>query len=867
MDKGKVKSNFIIAIVLVIVSLANAAGLTPAITKFNGGEVTPLLLRRVDFVKYNNSLKKLENMVVLSQGPVTRRPGTKYIATVKDSSDITALIPFEFSKKDAYMLTFGDEYFRVFRNGGQVLDGAVPVEIVTVFDSSEVFDIQFVQSADVMWLVHPNHPPQILSRTSDTNWTIADEGIFTGPFLDENTSDTTITPSATTGTISLVSTDPIWDSNHVGVLWRLTHIVDNSAISGSFTGVANSASITIEKGMDYIFTTHGTWTGTVILQRSVNAGVTWRDVLTRHYENDGNLDFSRTEEAEDALYRVRMDSFTSGTLKFNLESLTQPKDGVVKITVVTDACNVTATVKRTLGNTVATEEWAEGYFGSKYGQPATVEFHEERLAYGGNDGFPQVVWLSKTTDFNNFTAGTLADAALTYSLPGQNPIQWLISQNYLFIGTLSGAGRLGGSRVDEPITFESRNYKNQAKAGSANLQAVEADDSILYVERGGRKVREFVFSIERDRYVSPDLTLLAEHITESGIVDMAFQSRPQSILWCVTADGKLLSMTYKRDEEVIAWARHITDGNVESVAVVPGGEEDEVWLIVNRIIEGSEKRYVEQLQPFNWGTDQRDVFFVDSGLSFNGGEAVTITDVTQAKPAIVTLESYPVDGDGVNLADGDQIKIVGVEGMNDLNYNIYTISNPDTTNFTIELRDSTDAVDINSTEFGKYTRAGSVQRFENTFAGLDHLEAETVTILADGGSHSDKTVASGSITLDDWYNKVTAGLGMVSKLETLPIVVAGQSGSSMAKIKRINKVTFDFYKTLGVEYGTDANSLREINFTTTETPMGGPVPLFTGLKPLTYQHGYERMSTIYLQQQRPLPWTVRAIIPEIEIYR
>ncbi len=860
--KSKFKS---LAFVLIFTSVAFGL-LTPAINKFNGGEISPLLLARNDFVKYSNSCKQLQNMIVLSQGPARRRSGTKFIATTKDNS-VARLIPFEFSKTDTYMLEFTNLLMRAYRNGALILDGGNPFELVTNFTTAQLPDIQFVQSADVMWMVHPDHETQELTRTGHTSWTLTDIDLITGPFQPINTTTTTITPSATTGTVTLTASTGIFESGHVGSIWQLSHIVDNSAVSGSFTGTGNSSTVTLLEGQEYIFTTHGTWTGTVILQRSYDAGSTFQDVVTRHYEDDGNMDFSRFELVDEALYRVRMDSFTSGQLDFNFEALTVELDGVVEITVFTNTTTVTATVQSVLGNTTATEVWAEGYFSPKNGWAETVVFHEERIVYGGIDNFPQTIWMSQSGDFDNFTAGTLAADAVIYSLPGQNPIQWMASQDFLFIGTLGGAGRLGGNSPHNAISAEEiPTYRQQTYTGSSAIQAVVANDQILFVERGSRKLREFAFNLERDKYVSPDLTLLAEHITESGIDEIAYQERPESILWSVTSDGVLLSFTYKREQEVIAWARHITDGTVESVGVIPGTEEDEVWLVVNRTIEAATKRYVEQMQPLDWGDDQEDMWFVDSGLQFDGGPSVVITDITQAAPAVVTMSTYPVDGDGDNLLDGDQVQLRSVSGMVEVNDRIYTISNPNVGNKTFEMRDSTDVVDINSVGFTTYTSGGTAQRVERTFGNLSHLEGETLSILVDGGTVADETVDSNSITIDRWGNKVIAGLPFTSILETLPIIFRGQTGSAMARIKSIRKVTFDFYQTLGVEYGVDADNLRPINFQTTETAMSDAIPLFTGFAQETFQHGYEKQSTVYIQQDKPLPVTIRAIIPEIEIF-
>jgi len=278
-----------IFIILLLLTTTAFGLLTPAIQKFNGGEWTPLLITRNKLAKYENACKQLQNMIVLSQGPVSRRSGTKFIATTKDNA-AARLIPFEFSKTDSYALEFTDLVMRVFRNGGQVLDANDdPYELTTTFTTDDLPDIQFVQSADIMWMVHPDHEIQELTRTGHTSWTFTDADLITGPFLDRNTTDTTITASATTGSITLTASTAIFEADHVGSIWEINHVVDNSAVSGSFTGTGNSTEVTILKGQEYILTTHGTWTGTVILQREYDNSGVWQDVMTRSYKDDGNL--------------------------------------------------------------------------------------------------------------------------------------------------------------------------------------------------------------------------------------------------------------------------------------------------------------------------------------------------------------------------------------------------------------------------------------------------------------------------------------------------------------------------------------------------------------------------------------------------
>jgi hypothetical protein len=254
-----------------------------------------------------------------------------------------------------------------------------------------------------------------------------------------------------------------------------------------------------------------------------------------------------------------------------------------------------------------------------------VEHHEQRCIYGGSTSYPQAIWASVTAsqdaDYDDFGEG-LGDAAdaWTYILPAMNPIQWMRSREYLMIGTTGGIGRLGSP--DKPIdpTWPPT-FRLQARNGSDYIQAVHAVDAVLYVERGGQKVRELSYTYDSDRYVAPDMTILAEHITGDGITEIDFQSRPDPMLWSVREDGVLLSMTYQRDHEVVAWSRHITGQDVndltswdlfESVAVIPGRSlkengdtrlDDEVWAVVKRTIDSNDYKFVEQFQPLDWGED------------------------------------------------------------------------------------------------------------------------------------------------------------------------------------------------------------------------------------------------------------------------
>lgn len=970
---SRIKTDRII-ICIMLLFLPFVCGYSPAITSFNTGQVSPLMEERSEFPKYPSFCRTLENFLVLAQGPVTRRPGTKYIAAAKTANFI--LIPFEYATDDTYVIEAGDYYMRFYRDGGQILDSnSVVYEIVTPFSTNELANLRYAQANNIMYLVDGTDMPQQLTRTGHTSWTLTDANIITGPFRTENAEDINIVPSGDIYDINAVSStletftikgsgnlssvfkvnkiftvkdsngndgdwtvkrtdynDPnfkitvtenitstkipygkidvidqnitlkansstadanIFKAGHTGSIWEINQKRDISTVKGKFSYPGgedwNSVSSPYFVG-GYSFTTSGVWTGTVTLERSTNGGLTWSAALNSL--SAINFDNPAETEEDGAIYRVIIEGIISGTCNYAFSITDQMNHGIVRINTVVetnavaavaatltesytdananlifkavaagaagnnytvrvagqttvpviyigvygtdvnifsktslpkttanviktafDACDAakammsltvggngngnptvkaktnltggadgynslaTATVIKPLIGSSSTKQWREGYWSPYRGYPKTVAFHQQRLVLGGSEFFPQTIWFGKTNpdDYTNFTEGTLDKDAFTMALPGQNPVQWLLSRDYLFIGTSSSVGKYGKS--GEAITPTSPSYNEQSKSGSANINAVFANDSILYIERGANKLREFVYSLQSDKYLSPDLTVLSEDITKSGIKNIAFQMRPIPILWCVLNDGNMATFTFQRDQEIMSWSLQHTQGNFESVAVIPSGREDEVWVGVSRTIDNSTAYYIEQFQPLDWGADNNDCFFVDSGLGYNGSST-------------------------------------------------------------------------------------------NQFGSLSHLNGKTVSVYADGIVCPDVTVSSGTITIANSASRVIVGLPYISKLETVPIVFNTPQGSSAPFNVKITGIDFDFYKSGFCRYGFGRYSeLIPINFFSSDFLTTAKQPLYTSEDNFCYikfPFGPKKKATIYLETDKPLPLTVRAIYPTVE---
>lgn len=636
----------------------------PSLTSFVAGEISPRLEGRVDLDKYRSGAAELLNMVVHPHGGASRRPGTEYIGEIKSSSVKGRLIPFEFKTSDTYILEFGDQTMRVVRNGEYVLDAAKNITAITqanpgvvtsaghglsngdeIFISSvggmtelntrnyrlanvttntftltdlfgaaidttnftaytsggtaeEIFniatpypeavlaDLRFVQSADTMFIVHPSHEPRKLTRTDHTAWTFSTITFIDGPYLDVNTTTTTLNPSADTGTgVALVASTNLFAATDVGRLVSLP-------------------------------------------------------------------------------------------------------GGNATITAFTDAQNVTVTINDTLSATTATTNWALGAFSNTTGFPSVVTFFEQRLIFGATTNEPQSLFMSKSGDFENFTAGTADDSAIIFQIASNrvNSIRYLAATRVLTIGT-SGGEYVLSTTNDGPITPTNAQIRKYSNYGTANVEPVQVADVTLFLQRAKRKFREFKYAgeINASGYAAADMSILSEHITLGGITDVAYQQEPDSIVWLIRADGQLLGMTYRREEEVVAWHQHKIGGTytgthgslasatydygmVESIAVLPTEvSEDELYMIVKRTIGGVTKRYLERMKPFDFGTDATTAFFVDSGLSYSGSSTTSLTGLYHLAGQTVSIlnngASHPdatVTAGGVTVSPATTKAAVGL---------------------------------------------------------------------------------------------------------------------------------------------------------------------------------------------------------------
>ena len=562
----------------------------PAQTSFNAGELSPLLKGRPTLDKYRNGCETLENFIPQIQGPARKRPGTRFVAEVKDSADATRLIPFEYSTTQAYVLEFGDLYIRFYLDGGVVESSpGVPYEIVSPYTAAQVAALEYAQSADVVYITHPDHAPYKLARTSALSWTITAVTFAWPPFNDENVGTITLTAGAVTGATTLTASASLFVAADVGSYFKISE-VSASKYNQWTTGVS------ITSG-DIVY-----YLGNIYQSGTTAAAGSRPPIHTSGAESDGAVTWTFLHDGA----------------------------GYAQVTGYTSATVVNATVIKRLPATALTgsTRWSEGAWSARRGYPHAVTFYEDRLWFAGSASKPQTLWASVSGDYENHKYGTNDDDALNYTINTQdmNTIEWLAPTKVLAIGTANDEFTLSATQISDPVTPTNVKITPQTTFGSAtDVKPLRVGSVILFLQRAGRKLREYAYQFDTDSFVAPNMNVLADHITESGVLELAYQQEPSQIVWAPRTDGVLTGMTYERTEDVVGWHRHtIGGGIVESAVTVPhwDGDQDVLWLIVRRTIDGSTVRYVEYVEKYM--TDEY-AFFVDCGLTYDGSPVTAIS--------------------------------------------------------------------------------------------------------------------------------------------------------------------------------------------------------------------------------------------------
>ena len=834
----------------------------PIQASFNAGEFSPEMVARSDFSKYRLALRKAQNIIALSQGGASRRPGTRFVVEQKSSAAKGALIPFEFSTTQAYMIEAGNLFFRFLRNQGQIV-----TEDITASITNGTFDSGIAnwddRSAGTGAISHDNTNNR-LSLDS------AGSGATNQAHAEQQVTNSSAIEHVLRFTVFGVASDAI--KLRIGTSSTGTQIVNDLSLGVGYHSIAFTAeasnffvqfifdpasgkSVTIDdislidnaavelttpyttaqlpdlrwvQSADTLYILHISHPVMKLLRRGHTSWsleeVNWDD--GPYLEENATTTTLTASGTTGAGINLTLSATTGvnddeGWKTTDVGRLVRKGDGTdwgyAVITARTSATVAVADVLRDFPAATANVAFRIGAWSATTGYPSVGTFHEQRLCLANTSEDPDKFWLSQSGDFENMRPDSDAsgsgvetqdDDALDYRISSDqvNAIRWMKSGVKLMIGTTGGEWI---AQSDGPILKPTDiDVKQQTSTGSANVNPIQVDNAVLFAQRGQRQIREFAFNFEADGFRSPDLTILSNHITKGRICRMAYAQAPHSLALVLLEDGRVAVLTYKREQDVVGWGRWVMGGTfssgiavVEDIAVIPGNNG------------------AGQVQD----STERDEIWVVVKRTINGA----------TKRYIEVLEEDFEGPDRNNFETEASYEAALLTDMEDMYY-----------------ADSIITYDSTAT---------------STISNLTHLEGETVKVLADGAVHPDRTVSSGTITLDNDASVVQVGLGYHHDLETLKLDVGNPAGSAVGKDKRLREVTLVLHETGALTIGAERDNLKEESLREVSDAMDTAVPLFTGEFVAEIEGDFETDPRVIIRQDEPTSFNLLAMVADLRV--
>lgn len=544
---------------------------------------------------------------------------------------------FKFSSNTAFILEFGNKYIRFYANHGQLLKNDAVFELETPYtlddlwdDKEEVCRLQITQNADVLYLWHKKYM-KTLTRYSNTDWRLEDFELKNGPWENVNTTNTTISSSTELGETTLSASTDVFDDDDIGRLIRL-NLYNDSTTPWSAGKTVSAGDVYTSDGK-YYQTLGGGTTGSV------------KPVHTEGSRSDGGVVW----EYLHAGY------------------------GTAKIKEIVSAKEAKADIIKRMPKNIQTVSWEKGliYKGGEY--PVCGTFFRNRLAMLLNTPAGGKCILSKTDDFDNFDdkdfGEVLPENAITVPILSNeyNEVRWICSGDVLFIGTNNGEFFLDVLTSSEALGTDNVKISQISSIGGKAIAPVKINGHTLFVDRFGTSIRDLVYSYERDGYDPFDASIKGKHLLKSGIVEWDFQDYPDKVLWCVVGDGRLIGFTFNTEQEVTALHQHNFSGYVESVCIIPSPDQkkDDVWLSVQRNMNGITKRYVEWIDEgtpsifpdyiertedleekdrLESGYVKENSFYLDSALVYNRSASDDIEEISGLQHLAGMLVRIIADG-------------------------------------------------------------------------------------------------------------------------------------------------------------------------------------------------------------------------------
>lgn len=829
---------------------------------FSSGEISPKMYGRYDLAAYYSGCRRVENFIPQVTGSANFRGGFIYSAKARENKK-ARLYPFYINFVTSYILEFTDQKIRFFSNDGQVRADAQGITGITnanpavvTYSGTDTFT-----NGDSVVIYGVGG----MTELNEKEFKIANVNAGANTFELVGVNSTSYGTYTSGGSIERIIevTSPYLEAD----LFKLKFTKKGSVLYITNSGYA-PRKLTYTSPTSWALTSHaakvkvfGNSQGITAITKANPAVVTYTG--SDNFSNGDKVFIAGVLgmlEINDKEYTVA--NVNTGANTFELQGIdssgysTYTSGGVIQKITLNDAPFLTA--------------------GS---YPSAVTFYEQRLVYGGSVDFPNTLHFSVSGDEDDFTLGDDVDSGISYTIGGTaNNITWLNgTSSFLAVGCIGDVYKVTGG-VDEVITPNSISIKPTNGYGCADMMPIGRGNQIFYTQNNNLIMRSFEYDLQADGYIPVDRNTIADHITYSGITQIDFQEGRPNVLWGIKNNGELIGMTVEDTESISGWHRHKTDGEFISIASLPrDGDYHQLWACVKRngnyyieymsdpvvyprrmdyLITGNKKQDDDIFTNILF-EKQKEYIHLDSALTYRGD----FTDVT-VTPSAVSGASVTFTAGGSFFTSGmvgREIWRKSVTGVEVGRAKIigYTSATQVTCEI-LETFDSTTAIPAGEW----YLTAGTV-------SGLEHLEGETVSIVADGGQHPQKTVTGGSVTLDRQASVVHVGLPYNGYLETNELEGGGLNGTAQTKRKSLNAVGIRFLDTLYAKFGSDYYKLEQIEQRKAYMRMDRPPEIFSGDKLQVYVNqtndkedgGWSRSKRVIILQDQPFPCNIQLLIP------
>jgi hypothetical protein len=884
--------------------------LAPASFIFNSlasGEVSPALYGRTDLAKFHSGAFTMRNFFVDYKGGAKTRPGTQFIGFASNPGYVR-LYPFKFSAAvgQTYMLVFTDHLVEFIKNPGGpaypnssnagfiFISPGTRYAVTTPYAVADLPALKFSQLADILTIVHPSYPRYQLNRLSDTNWTLNPE-MDTVPIVASGIGSITISglpagstdPQNTYYAYAVAAVDALGNESAPCRTAISGAGIDIGATMGSvsvfWSPVAGAAYYKIYKGLPSSgnippFSTPLGFAGFVYGTNFVDANVVPDFTKTPLLHNDpfstGQISgYTITSPGSGwpvGLTLMNVTTFagdpapTTTAIIYPVLDTSTPgaTGGIVGLDIVDPGQGYLH--PPTLSPYVLSGSPGSGFAGtvtlgpSSGVYPGVAGLFQQRAIYADSNNQPNTLWGSRDGTANDFrVSNPVVDSdsfEFTIASPQVNRILWLQSMpGGMLIGTDSGIVQLSGGGVSPAnplaVTPTSGVIVPQSYFGSADVPPIVVNYNVLYVQSEGAIVRDLQYMFYFNIYTGTDITQLSTHLFYPQTINAwAYQDTPNKVVWTIRSDGALLSLTYLKEQEIAGWAQHSTQGLYESIAVVQEGAMDAVYVSVNR----NGQRYIERFADQVYYTVE-DAWCLDAALSTASTyPAASITYSGSSGTITVTASAAVFSTANV----GSVIRAWTVKMV------ITGYVSP--TQVTANVVPGYETGGVAGTGQGVWRMDPVV----STVSGLAHLNGYSVMALADGQVQGPFTVSGGAITLTTPASQVVVGLSFVAQVQPVYADLGQEAGTIQGRRKKAAAATIRVKDTARIKFGTDFANLREWEFGTAGTDAVDPLPyirpgLYTGDQRMTLNQVFNRLGTVAIQQDYPLPATVLAVIPEL----